>query len=144
MSREPKIIDLQGHKVIIGYWDVDKSLEIWAWLVKTFSEGFANLVAAVGDDSEVSTQELFTAVVGEFTRKLEPKEYVRYAKWIVDGTRVDGGKLDPKDFFFGKIGLLHQLIIEVLVFQYADFLDVSAFGGIVEALSSKNPTTQES
>jgi len=132
--KEPTRYTKGKNTYIIGSWGVDKSLEIFVWLTKTFGEGFVSIFMSedggetVGklfdEDSKVGDTD--SAVIEEFARKiidrLDPKEYTSYARQICMGVKVNGGDLDFNEHFRGRIGELHFLMFHVLRHQYGDFL----------------------
>ncbi|TDI74600.1 MAG: hypothetical protein E2O82_03715 [Betaproteobacteria bacterium] len=132
MKREPTTLQIGGSTYIIGDWDVDKSLETMVWLVKTFGEGFMSLF--MSKEGLDNAEKLMTGEIEEedekhmleFARKilmnLDPKEYAKYSRIIVDGARCDGEAIDFKFHFIGKIGELHKLMFNILRHQYSDFL----------------------
>ena len=143
-SREPKIVKLGEDTYIIGYWDIDKSLEVWAWLLKNFSEGVTSAVTSYAVENDKDDEEKIKSIVRSMTTQLSPKEYTRYAKWIVEGIKVNGGDLKFNDHFMGGVGRLHVLLVHILTFQYSDFLEGSVVEDIVAALATLNPTNQGS
>jgi hypothetical protein len=136
MSKEPTIEKLGGNTYIICSWDVDKALETLVWLTKTFGEGLLTLLLSekgedtlkklAGDNQTEEDEENEKEMVAEFAGKvidrLDAKEYVKYAKIIVSGTRCNGEKIDFNHHFIGKMGELHRLLFAILKHQYSDFL----------------------
>jgi len=136
MSKEPTVEKLGNNTYIICSWDVDKALETLVWLTKTFGEGLLTLLLSeegeetlkklAGESETEEDKENEKQMVAEFAGKvidrLDAKEYVKYSKIIVSGTRCNGEKIDFNSHFIGKMGELHRLIFAILKHQYSDFL----------------------
>lgn len=131
--KEPTRYQKGKNVYIIGSWHVDKSLEVFVWLTKTFGEGFVTIfmspekgeaVGKVFDGGEVQGDEskLIEEFVSKIVNRLDPKEYTAYAKTIVQGTRVNGQEINFNEHFCGRIGELHGLLFQILRHQYGDFL----------------------
>lgn len=146
MQGAPHQIVLNGTTYSVTNWDVDKALLTLVWLTKTFGEGFVGLLTSkagseflfgaedddqaedVGEEDGLIPQPSGgSQVMQEFMAKvidrLDERTYVKYAKHILDGVRIGTTKVNFGIHFIGKMALLHQLIFEVLRFQYGDFLD---------------------
>jgi hypothetical protein len=134
--KEPTRYTKGKNVYVIGSWHVDKSLEVFVWLTKTFGEGFVSIfmspekgeaVGKVFDGGSVEGDDM--AAIEEFVSKivnrLEPKEYTSYARLIVQGTRVNGHEIDFNTHFSGRIGELHGVLFQILRHQYGDFLGES-------------------
>lgn len=133
---EGKVVNLGGQNYIITYWNIDKSLEIFAWLTKNFGQNILSLFMDGGDVNDYlpevqldeqgsATNESMVALsnfVGEIFEKLEPKDYVAYVKYIVGDVKMGSVYINPDKMFRGKMVLLHTLVFEVLKYQYSDFL----------------------
>ncbi len=138
MAKAPTTFKKNGRTYIISNWDVDKSLETMVWLVKTFGEGFLQLflkedgLESAEKISKGDTEDTNTEALEEFVKKisqnLDPKEYTKYAKVIVEGTKCDGAAINFSYHFMGKLGELHALMFEILKHQYSDFLFASGEG----------------
>lgn len=141
MAKEPTTTNIAGNTYIIGDWDVDKALETLVWLSKTFGEGFLSLFMSpegegFGDLSEgkiqIKEDQQDVTLIKDFASKvienLEPKEYVKYAKLIVNGTKRNGKDINFSMDFIGKMSELHQVLFAVLRHQYGDFLEGNAEG----------------
>lgn len=136
--KEPTKLVIGKNTYIIGNWDVDKALEILVWLTKTFGEGLLTIFMSedgleavrgmVDDgkekssDEEAKEKELVAEFAEKLINRLDAKEYVKYAKIIVSGTRCNGEAIDFKFHFVGRMGELHQVLFAVLKHQYSDFL----------------------
>ena len=131
------VVEIAGEKMLIQHWDVDKQLEILAWLTKNFGEGVLNLFMDGGDvedylpgmeqddDGKMSKETMkgMADFVTKIFDKLSPKDYAYYAKYIVSGVKHKGtNNLDVNKVFRGKMVALHALIFQVLRYQYSDFL----------------------
>jgi len=140
MAKEPTRFTINERTYIIGDWSVDKSLEIMVWVTKTFGEGFLTLfmsddglgsVEKLMDDTSddvksVEELEKEKKLIQEFASKitnhLDAKEYVKYAKLIIDGIHCGGGKINFGFHFMGKMAELHHVLFRCLRHQYGDFL----------------------
>lgn len=130
--RKPTQYARGKNNYLIGSWDVDKSLEVFVWLTKTFGEGFVSIF--MSPDNGEGLQNAFegeagdaeTKVVEEFVRKvvdrLDPKEYTSYSKKICEGVKCNGQDLNFSQHFMGRMGELHFVMFQVLRHQYGDFL----------------------
>ena len=131
-----KIFDHEGEKILIRHWDVDKQLEILAWLTKNFGEGIMALF--MQNDSDVKdylpeteyddngaltnqSQKNIQVFAREIFQKLEPKEYTKYMRIILQDCMHGPKKIDL-NMFKGKMVAMHTLAFEVLCYQYSDFL----------------------
>lgn len=136
--KEPARYSKGENTYIIGTWTVDKSLEIFVWLTKTFGEGFVSifmqqdeqtaeaLKSGGADDVEAKVIEEF---VSKIVDRLEPAEYTKYARKICDGIKCNGQDLNFNTHFMGRIGELHFLMFHALRHQYSDFLEGSESEG---------------
>lgn len=143
MSKEPTKFEINGRVYIITDWQIDKQLETFVWLTKTFGEGLLTLFMTEGgldgvdnllgnSESELTDEEKkekskkdldgLTDVVKKVTSNLEGKEYVKYVKIMLDGISCKAKSVSLMDFT-GRIGELHQVIFHCLRHQYGDFLD---------------------
>lgn len=136
LSDSTKMVELEGQNYVITYFNLDKSLEIFAWLTKNFGENVISMFMEGGDvgdylpevesdaNGKLSRKSMNTmsSFVGEIFSKLEPKEYVKYAKAIVSDVMIGSVRIKPDALFRGKTMLLHTLIFEVLKHNYSDFL----------------------
>ncbi len=130
-----------GRIYLIGHWSVDKSLQTLVWLTKTFGEGFVTLFTSTAGsqllfgskdseeeskkDDDVSEEEeaqMIKDFVNSIVDRLDEEQYVKYAKHIIDGVRLDGKKIDFNQHFIGRMGELHMVMFQVLKVQYSDFL----------------------
>ena len=139
MSKEPTIEKLGDNTYIICSWDVDKALETLVWLTKTFGEGLLTLLFsengeetlkklatdAKSDDEREAEKDMVADFAKRVIDRLDAKEYVKYSKLIVKGTRCNGAEIEFGTHFIGKMGELHRLIFAILKHQYSDFLQES-------------------
>ena len=138
-AKEPKRVQIGNETYIIGVWDVDKALKIFSWLTKRFGKGFMSLFLsdeglqiiggkAIQIDTDTE-KKLLEDLLEKITDSLEPKEYVDYCKLILSGTMCEGNEINFSFHFMGRILSLHKLMIEILTFQYSDFLGESSGEG---------------
>jgi hypothetical protein len=131
-AKQPKQVTIKGNTYIIGVWDIDTSLEIFAWMVKRFGSGFMSLFMSESGQNLIQgrsvaidpeeEKDLIEELLQKISTSLEPKEYVKYCKRILTGIHFNGQELDFKFHFAGRVFDLHSLMFEVLTFQYSDFL----------------------
>lgn len=131
---QPKTITIDGTEYILGHWDVKKALETWAWLLQTLGEGvsefFSLLQKSKGtgdkqskDDAEFVAQ-AFGLVVSTLRKNIPSEEYARRMMDFCSDVAGPNGKLKPPYIEFqGNTFNMHRLVVEVLAFQYADFLE---------------------
>ena len=132
--REPTTLRLGDNVYIIGDWSVDKSLKTLVWLTKNFGEGIMGLFmeketlkkpegetkedTSEGSHEEEAFRDFFKSVI----EKLDPDEYTKYARIIVEGTKCNAKDINFNFHFIGKMGELHKLMFAILRHQYSDFL----------------------
>jgi len=137
--KEPTIEKLNGNTYIITNWGVDKALETLVWITKTFGEGLITLLFSEGgeetlkqftkDDKTSEEADAEKELIADFAKRvidrLDAKEYVKYAKLIVSGTKCNAQDIDFNQHFIGSMGELHRLLFAILKHQYSDFLGES-------------------
>lgn len=130
--RQPTKLTIGKNNYVVGNWDVDKALETLVWLTKTFGEGFMTIfVTDEGQDamgkimssekSDESEKKLVSEFAAKVVDRLDAKEYVKYSRLIVSGTRCNGEEILFNTHFIGKMGELHRLMFNILRHQYSDF-----------------------
>ena len=122
-----RVVD--GQTYIMGHWAVDKSVEMFSWMLTTFGNGVANvfregvnLKQLMETEADVS---FLKEVIEGLVSKLTPQEYVTRCRMITEGLLIGGQPVVYDQHFLGKIGHLHRVMLEVLKFQYSDFLPAS-------------------
>jgi len=134
ISSAGKKLELDGRVLLITHWNVDKQLEILAWITGTFGDQILSLfmdggdvtdhLPSGGDISEGDRVNLAKLVTDAF-KTLTPKEYAKYAKYIVSDVLEGSKKINLDNMFRGKMMSLHFLIFEVLRYNFSDFLGES-------------------
>lgn len=137
MAKEPTIFKAENRTYIIGNWEVDKALETFIWLTKTFGEGLITIlfsedgqerIQKFGSEENKSAEdaeqekEMLSEFAAKVIDRLDTKEYVKYAKIIVSGTKCNAQDINFNQHFIGRMGELHRLILAILKHQYSDFL----------------------
>ena len=119
---------------IFGHWPVDKATEILAWLSVSLGPSVKGSVRAMaGKDlldlelKDIGLQqgiEIFDLVISNLGRSVSPEEYSQRMKQIFDGDILCNGKpVQYQTHFAGRQKALHRVALEVLKYQFADFLE---------------------
>ena len=128
---QPKTITIDGVEYILGHWDVKKALETWAWLLQSLGEGvsefFSLLQKDKGEEKAADSEfvaQAFGLVVSTLRKNIPSEEYARRMMDFCSDVAGPNGKLKPPFVEFqGNTFNMHRLVVEVLAFQYADFLE---------------------
>lgn len=129
MSRKSEDFEIDGVRYSTTQYSGTKGLTLFAKIAKIAGKPIGILVGS-GLDAEVKPNMIGLAVEA-LTQNLEPEDFVKTIKEILEGTIIyTDGENRPIIFdkdFGGGIGHLFKLLKHVLAFQYSDFL-----GGIAE------------
>ena len=135
ISTAGKKLELDGKTLLITYWNVDKQLEIMAWITKNFGDQILSLFMDGGDitdhvpnaseDLSEGERVNLAKLITDAFKQLPPKEYAKYAKYIVCDVLEGSKKINMERMFRGKMVSLHVLIFEVLRYNFSDFLGES-------------------
>lgn len=135
---QPKTITIDGVEYILGHWDVKKALETWAWLIESLGEGVSEFFqtlnksnekpAATPDEKKNQDMEFamqaFGVMVSTLRKNIPSSEYAdRMISFCSDVVGPNGKLKPPFVEFQGNLLNMHRLVVEVLAFQYADFLE---------------------
>ena len=117
-----KEVNLDGKLYRIQHFNPTKGLSILTRLMKTVGPTLAVFTSAKDkSDIEASVPTAIQALI----EKLDENETPKLIKDLLSSVTVDGSQelSQAFDFHFqGKMGVMFQLLIEVVKFQFADFL----------------------
>lgn len=128
MGIEQKDFSLDGESYVITMFPADQGLKVLTKLVKLIGEPMMEL-AKMNNDKQAMFDHLGSAI-RSLALRLDDENVVAICKQL-SGCVIHGGgsmTLDKKfnTHFSGKLGHMFKLMVEVVNFNYADFLDVLA------------------
>jgi hypothetical protein len=137
--RTTKQVSIDGEEYTLGHWPVDKAAEVLAWILETFGPSF-RAAYSVTDSVEETKNDIDLAlrfldsVTQNLSKVLAPKEYAARLREMTTDVVTMKGPLVYQIHFQGRLLHLHKLVLEILKYQYADFLD-AARGQLGQAIS---------
>jgi hypothetical protein len=127
---KPATVKVDGEEYTLGHWSPDKALEVWAWLLANIGDGAKELFSLwlQGEATqEANAAELGLKALGiiidTLKRNVPPQVYADRMMSFCSDIVGPKGRVDPRTYFMGRMLHMHKLVVEVLRFQYADFLD---------------------
>lgn len=129
MGIEQKDFSLDEESYTITMFPADQGLKVLSKLVKLIGEPMMEL-AKMNNDKEAMFDHL-AAAVRSLSMRLDDENVVSLCKQLSSCVikHGDGSQTIDKKFnthFSGRIGHMFKLLVEVVNFNYADFLDVLA------------------
>lgn len=125
-----KTVTIDGEEYLLGHWAVDKANEILAWLIESFGPAFRSAYSLTETSSVEQTKDdialalsFLEVVAKNLSTVCTPKEYAqRIREFLSDVVSPQKGTIVYNVHFQGRILHLHKVVLEVLKYQYSDFL----------------------
>jgi hypothetical protein len=139
---KPATVKVDGTEYTLGHWDPVKALENWAWLLASVGDGAkeifklwlesedeaadesAEAQAARSKKSAELGLQVFGIVIDTIKNNVPPHVYADKMLSFCSDVIGPKGKVD-RTYFTGRIMHMHKVVMEVLRFQYSDFLDAA-------------------
>lgn len=129
-----KEISVDGETYMLADWPVDMATEIWAWLVSTLGPSVKPAFEVLVENGQLDVQvkeisaaigiHLLDVVVKDLSRLVPPAEYSkRMAQIFSEGILYKGQTIKPNIHFARRLKHMHLVALEVLKYQFADFLE---------------------
>lgn len=129
MGLEQKDFSLDGDSYVITLFPADQGLKVLTKLIKLVGEPIMEMSKANQDKEKV--YEYLTSAIRLLSARMDDENVVSLCRQLSSCVIKEGDgsmSLDKKfnTHFSGRIGHLFKLMVEVVNFNFADFLDVLA------------------
>ena len=128
ISTAGKKLELDGRTLLITYWNVDKQLEIMAWITKNFGDQILSLFMDGGDitdhvpnaseDLSEGERVNLAKLITDAFRQLPPKEYAKYAKYIVCDVLEGSKKINMESARAKRLKPQTEILLYMYIYTY--------------------------